>query len=953
MSRLTRRELICAVLVCGLAATLFLGRAIGTGRVLSPSDFLYVYPPWQSVRPAGWPGPENSLLSDSTLQFEPWLAFAAARLHSGSLPLWNPDNMLGAPLLGNMQSAIFSPLNWPYFIWPAPETLVVRVWLHLVLGAIGAYVLARQVARVGPLPAAVASLTFAYGAFMVVWALHPHTAAVIWLPWIWWATARLMIAPGPRAVAVLGGFVALLVLAGHPETAFHTMLATGFFALFLVGLRRPWRPPAAVRDLALWGIAGLVGGAVASMQILPFLEYTGLSWFALVRSSLHITEPLVPVQYAWTLFSPDWFGDPVRGTYWATQINYNESNNYAGLVPLLLAPLAFAGRDRAQRALALFLLGLGALALLIVYQAPIVQSIIQMVPVLNVSQNQRLTFVAELVLGLLGALGLETLLRAGASGSRRLRVALACSCAGLLVIGVGVPWLAATTFFGVPVTAPAVQALWQQNLWRTGGLILAGTAIIAGVWHWGGQRAAAGFALLILLLAGDLWQAHGDYLPTTARQDYFPPTPTTTFLQAQPGLFRTVGVGWALLPHTNLLYGLASLAGYDSLEPRLFRDLAAELDPTRGMWAGVRPFHQVQSPLLNLLNVRYVLESGTDDPNNIVDVNPGVDPITTTAEIRGPVQAGQTFTATLDYLTAITVHGTTFGHTPAGTLVFHLQTAPGTADLVTQALPAATLVDNGDWTVRFPPLSGSRGRAFYFYFAAPDAPAGHAVGLWYNPHDSYAAGARMDGGRPARGDLVFQTTAYSDPAAPWFARVLDGGPAGTAVWENRRVLPRAWLAHRVEVGANPKAGRIRLADPGFDLRGTAMLEAALPVDLPAPEPPGTPDRVEMLSYAPEAVDIGTQSETPGLLVLSDEWFPGWEATVDGQPAPIRRADYGLRSVYVPAGAHQIAFRYRPSSFTLGAGISALALLILAGLWWSPPLIHRFRRSAGIVLGAEG
>src|SRR5690242_11715419 len=107
---------------------------------------------------------------------------------------------------------------------------------------------------------------------------------------------------------------------------------------------------------------------------MPFLEYSGLSWFALVRSSFHIIEPTVPVQYAWTLFSPDWFGNPARHTDWGS-LNYNETNNYAGLVPLLLAPLAFAWpktpRAVGQRGLALFLAGLGALALAIVYQAPL------------------------------------------------------------------------------------------------------------------------------------------------------------------------------------------------------------------------------------------------------------------------------------------------------------------------------------------------------------------------------------------------------------------------------------------------------------------------------------------------------------------------------------------------------------------------------------------------------
>ncbi len=943
----TRRELAWAVLACSLAATLFLGPALFTGRILSPADLLYVYAPWQTVRPATWPGAVNGLLGDSALQFEPWLAYAAARLHAGALPLWIPGNMLGAPLLANMQTGLFSPLNWPYFLWPDPGMLVVRVWLKLVLAALGTYLLARQVLRVSPLPAVVAALTFAYGAFMIDWALHPHTAAAIWLPWVWWATGRLLEAPGPRRAAALAACVALLLLAGHPETAFQTMLVTGLLALVLVAHRRPWQAAGAVRDLAWWAGAAALGGAVAAIQILPFVEYSAISWAQLARTQFHIVEPHVPAQYAWTLFSPNWFGNPVQQTDWGPLQNYNETNNFAGVVPLLLAPLAFAGPEaRARRGWAVFLAGLGALALAVVYQVPLLQKLVAAVPLLNLSQNQRLTFVAELALGLLGALGLEALLQAGARGSRGLRVALAVGGTALLGVGVGVPWGWAGSVFGVPAGDAAIQVLWQQNLWRTAGLLLAGTAIILAVWRWGGRRAALGFALLPVLLAGDLWQAHGDYLPTTARADYYPATPATTFLQSRPGLFRVVGINWALLPETNLMYGLQSLAGYDGLQPRPFRDLAAQLDPTRDMWPGVQPFHQVASPILNLLNARYVLVPAGIDPNVFPDVNPNVRATTRTGPIAGSARPGQTFVAQHDFLTSITVHGTTYGHTPTAPLVFHLRADPAGPDLVTQTLPIASLQDDQDWTVTFPPIAGSRGRSYDFYFDSPAADGAAAAGLWYNPGDAYPDGARQDEGQTAGGDLVFHTSATSDPAAPWFTRVLDGGAQGASVYENQEVLPRAWLAHQAQVLDTPKVVRTQLSDPGFDARGTALLSTPLPAaDILSDTAAVTPtDTVTVTQYAPEAVAIRVQSAAAGILILSDETFPGWQATVDGTAAPILTVDYGLRGVYVPAGTHTVRFVYAPVSVQRGALISGAALLGILDLALGVPgLAWRRRR----------
>src|SRR5262245_17677386 len=109
-----RREWAWSVLGCALAATIFLGPALFTGRILSPADLLFDYYPWKAAAPPGWTGAGNGLLTDSVTAFEPWLAYAAEQLHEGRLPLWDSANYLGAPLIGNMQSAVFFPLNWPY-----------------------------------------------------------------------------------------------------------------------------------------------------------------------------------------------------------------------------------------------------------------------------------------------------------------------------------------------------------------------------------------------------------------------------------------------------------------------------------------------------------------------------------------------------------------------------------------------------------------------------------------------------------------------------------------------------------------------------------------------------------------------------------------------------------------------------------------------------------------------
>ena len=162
----------------------------------------------------------------------------------------------------------------------------------------------------------------------------------------------------------------------------------------------------------------------------------------------------------------------------------------------------------------------------------------------------------------------------------------------------------------------------------------------------------------------------------------------------------------------------------------------------------------------------------------------------------------------------------------------------------------------------------------------------------------------------------------------------SGGYYSAGVYENRRVLPRAWLTYGVEI--QPDAGeRIkRLYDPTFYIGGVALLSEPLPASsvLPGSQVSAS-DSATITRYEPEHVEVKTVSGSASLLVLSDLAYAGWEAEVDGRAAPILTADHALRAVFLPAGEHIVRFAYRPLSFTLGAIISLLSLVAIALLGW--------------------
>jgi uncharacterized membrane protein YfhO len=101
---------------------------------------------------------------------------------------------------------------------------------------------------------------------------------------------------------------------------------------------------------------------------------------------------------------------------------------------------------------------------------------------------------------------------------------------------------------------------------------------------------------------------------------------------------------------------------------------------------------------------------------------------------------------------------------------------------------------------------------------------------------------------------------------------------------------------------------------------------------PAPElqpaPNGAAESATVIRYKPNEVVVRVEASTPAMLVLSDSLYPGWQATVNGQPTKVYAADSVLRGVAVPAGRHEVVFRYRPRSLMLGAVLSASGLVVV-------------------------
>jgi uncharacterized membrane protein YfhO len=116
--------------------------------------------------------------------------------------------------------------------------------------------------------------------------------------------------------------------------------------------------------------------------------------------------------------------------------------------------------------------------------------------------------------------------------------------------------------------------------------------------------------------------------------------------------------------------------------------------------------------------------------------------------------------------------------------------------------------------------------------------------------------------------------------------------------------------------------------------GYPLLERAM-VEEPVAglRPPAAPPRVELVERAQTRVRVAVRTETDGLLVLGDPWYPQWRVEVDGKPAELLRVDHAFRGVRVPAGSHRVVFTYQDRALQAGLAVSSATILGLAGLWW--------------------
>jgi hypothetical protein len=157
------------------------------------------------------------------------------------------------------------------------------------------------------------------------------------------------------------------------------------------------------------------------------------------------------------------------------------------------------------------------------------------------------------------------------------------------------------------------------------------------------------------------------------------------------------------------------------------------------------------------------------------------------------------------------------------------------------------------------------------------------------------------------------------------------------IYQNLDVLSRAFVVHQARVIEDDEAAVAAMRDESFRPSEEAILAEAPPEWGAAVSPQANLDfdQVTIVSYEPERVIIEADLASEGYLILTDAYYPGWRACVDGKESSIIRANLMFRAVSLSAGQHRVEFFYEPVSLKVGAALSVAALLVIVAslFWW--------------------
>jgi len=549
---------------------------------------------------------KNFLITDPVRQQYPWRELVISAEKSLELPLWNPYNFAGTPLLANFQSGSFYVFNILFFVMPFRIAWSFIIFLGPLLGGVFLYFYLNNF-KLNKLASVLGGIAFSFSGFFVAWMEWGTITHVgLWLPLILLSIDKLFLnKKNFKWIFIYIFSLTSSFFAGHLQIFFYLFIFSWVY--FLVrwiqfGLRK--------KIFLLYLMPNIFFLILTAVQWIPTLQLISLS--ARNVDVLNFNNPgwFVPWQHLVQFIAPDFFGNPTTLNYWGVW-NYGELVGYVGIIPLILALFAiFYRRDKKT-------LFFGTIFFLsIVFSFPTFFAkipYILKIPFLSTSQPTRLLFIADFTLAVLSALGFDYLLKA------KRKIVIIYSLIFIFIILTGL-W----------IFIPKEHLLVAKSnlLLPTVLFILSSILFVALIFSQKKNKYIVIIcAFIIIVTVFDLLRFGWKFNPFTQSSYLFPSTKTITFLQKDLGEFRVMTTDSRILPpNFSAIYGLQSIDGYDPLYLLRYGELMAaserkkaDINPPFGFNRIITP-HNYDSRIIDLLGVKYVLSLSELNSSKLVKV---------------------------------------------------------------------------------------------------------------------------------------------------------------------------------------------------------------------------------------------------------------------------------------------------------------------------------------------
>ncbi|HEY2411622.1 MAG TPA: hypothetical protein VGI40_05245 [Pirellulaceae bacterium] len=853
------------------------------------------------------------LFRDSAHFYYPLFEWCCREWSAGRVPLWNPYENCGSPVLADATSSVLYPGKL-LFALPLSYDTCFNLYIasHVVLAAANCYAAARAW-RASPAAAALAAIGYSCGGAVVFQYCNiVFLVGAAWLPLALLCADRMLRRTNWTAAISLGVVLALMVLGGDPQAAYHSLLACGLYAAVLGWRKKSSTAPPQrgfwLQRLGLCALTASVAFCLSAAQILPSMEATSRSDRAAFSRPRNIYEA---VAVAWQSSSDDERPSETRSqsifhgllgepeTYTHHEATYEFSVGPWRLAEFIWPNIGGRLFPTNRRWFSL-LPGEGRVWTPTLYLG-LLPALLAIGSLCGASQNHRETWLKWLfalaIIGSLGYYGVGWLLHelTGAIGTHSKWTDSIGNPVG------GLYWLLTTFLPGyvyfrypaklLPLATLAICLLaakrFDHAFSRRENWLVSSLAFLAGV---------SGLAAVAVWFAGNRYFAD----VTTSDSTLGPFDATATRHDIRFALLHTAVIGFVL-------------------------------------WMAVRCFARYPNRVGQWKWIVVLLTAADIWAANawtIVSIAPNVP--RTLSSLTSHIRKEHA-SSTSDTSPTRVFRGNLATWRPPS---FRLAKSNNRLTELTQwerqtLLPKYPLLDG----ISLVETHGSIASADYqalFYVAKQHGPRQRDKSLTPQPTAL----------RLLATEFLILPESHQVEFASRVEHANSNWPESAALWQMNRTLPRCWLVPNVETLPELKRP---LRMPAIQERARNVLfpegktrdfshSAVVETDDPQKEWASNnhqSDReiCQIVHDSPQRVVIAANPKQPSLLVLADAFYPGWTATVttDGKsiPTSIYRTNRVLRGVWLSAGQQTIEFRYQPRSFYGGAIISSISWLALA------------------------